>query len=117
MTLPYQVQNLLEDYEANPAICNCLAHVSFRYIFYTECLGRLILLPCILTDHYGNELAESLLPFIIQKCESNVIVRKCGLGSPYSVNFVLQLPSGRAYHFTGRPDFMAHILGQWHASL
>ena len=32
-------------------------------------------------------------------------VRKCGLGSPYTVNFVLQMPSGSVCQFTGRPDF------------
>ena len=62
-------------------------------------------LPSSFTDHYGNELAESLLPFLLQKAEIRHSIRKCGLGSPYSVNFVLQMPSERVYHFTGRPSF------------
>ena len=48
---------------------------------------------------------NSLLPFLFDKASHNLLVRPCGIGSQYSVNFVLELPSGRAYHFTGRPDF------------
>ena len=64
-----------------------------------------LLLPSVLTDHYGGKLAEALLPFLLKKAEEQVNMRKCGLGSPYAVNFVLQIPSGRVYQFTGRPDF------------
>ena len=52
-----------------------------------------------------KRVAESLLPFLFQKAEYNTVMRKCRLGLPYLVNFILQMPSGRAYHFTGRPDF------------
>ena len=59
----------------------------------------------LLTDHYGGELVESLFPFLLQTAERKMMVRKCGLGSPYTVNFVLQMPSGSVCQFTGRPDF------------
>ena len=35
-------------------------------------------------------------------------VRKCGLGSPYIVTFVLQMPSGSVCQFTSRADFSFH---------
>lgn len=105
---PAEARVLLDEYDAVAKVCKCAAHEEFRQtedVFYGDCLGRLIALPPILTDHYGGELAEALLPFILSKMDVSAYVRKCGLGSPYSVNFVLQMPSGRAFHFTGRPDF------------
>lgn len=105
---PAEARVLLEEYNTISKVCKCAAHEEFRQttdVFYGDCLGRLIALPPILTDHYGGELAESLSPFILTKVDISAYVRKCGLESPYTVNFVLQMPSGRAYHFTRRPDF------------
>lgn len=97
-----------EHQESEPAVCECSAHRAFQESsndFYCDCLGRLVSCPSTLTDHYGGELAEALLPFIFKKAEMPFTVRKCGLGSPFSVNFILQLPSGQVFHFTGRPDY------------
>ena len=101
-------RTFVQDFSSFPKVCNCPAHEEFRQTdddLYSDCLGRLISLPPMLTDHYGSELAELLLPFLFKKAEMKHSIRKCGLGSPYSVNFVLQMPSGRVYQFTGRPDF------------
>ena len=46
-----------------------------KWLSYSTCLGRLISLLAVLTDHNGSEL---LLPFLFQK--QNRL--KCGLGSP-----------------------------------
>ena len=89
-------------------VCCCPGHLAFRStddLFYSDCLGRLISQPLVLTDHYGGELVEALLPFLFQKAQQRMNVRKCGLDSPYTVNFVLQMPSGSVYQYTGRPDF------------
>lgn len=100
------VGSLLDEYNGCAKVCQCPAHKSFRStsnLLFSDCLGRL---PAVLTDHYGSELAEALLPFLFQRGEQRLAVRRCGLGSPYSVNFVLQLLSGQGvYQFTGRPDF------------
>lgn len=48
--------------EKYPPVCMCPAHVAFRESsneFFCNCIGRLV--P-ILTDHFGGELVESLLP-------------------------------------------------------
>ena len=100
---------LLQECNSYSKVCNCMAHAAFRRsddLFYKDQLGRLISIPSkLLTDHYGTELAESLLPFLFAKGEHVMFITKCGLGSPYTVNFVLQMPSGKMYQFTGRPDF------------
>ena len=110
--LSLEREALLEQYRTYSRVCNCVAHVAFHQsddLFYKDQLGRLISIPSkLLTDHYGTELAESLLPFLLEKGEHRSYIRKCSLGSPYTVNFVLQMPSGRMYHFTGRPDFSIH---------
>ena len=100
--------SLLNEYMECSQVCCCPGHVEFRStddLFYSDCLGRLICLPPVLTDHYGGELVEALFPFLFQKAKQGMNVRKCGLGSPYTVNFVLQMPSGSVCQFTGRPDF------------
>ena len=100
--------SLLDEYMERSQVCCCPGHLVFRSaddLFYSDCLGRLISLPPVLTDHYGGKLVEALFPFLFQKAQQRMNVRKCGLGSPYTVNFVLQMPSGSVYQFTGRPDF------------
>ena len=46
-----------------------------------------------------------LFPFIFKKAGMKMSVQKSGPGSPYSVNFILQVLSGKSFHFTGYPDF------------
>lgn len=113
------VGNLLEEYKSYPTVCCCAAHLSFRSSsdiflaerstsdrFYANSLNRLILLPPLLNDHYGYELAVALLPFLLNKVsDDDLMVNLCLPGSLYTVNFVLRMPLGRAYQFTGRPDF------------
>lgn len=41
----------------------------------------------------------------MKKADLSFKVRRCGSGSPYSVSFILQVSSGKVFHFTGRPDF------------
>ena len=107
---------LMEEYKGYSKECCCAAHLSFRSSrnrvrsssdrFYANSLGRLILLPSVLNDHYGYELAGALLPFLLNKAsDEDFMVNPCLPGSLYTVNFVLGMPSGRAYQFTGRPDF------------
>ena len=50
-----------------------------------------------------------LLPTLLKKAEIYMSVRICKAGSPYAVNFILQLPSGFSYHFVGHPDFTVNI--------
>ena len=57
------------------------------------------------------------IPFGVQTTKSHIFIkhciRKCGLGSPYSANFVLQTSSGMVYHFMGRPDFTINSPTRW----
>ena len=118
--LDADVGNLLEEQKSYPKVCCCAAHSSFRSSsdrflvkrstsdrFYANSMNRLILLsPLLLNDHYGNELAVALLPFLLNKAsDEDLMVNPCLPGSIYTVNFVLIMPSGRSYQFTGRPDF------------
>jgi hypothetical protein len=102
-------ESLVQEYEGFSKQCQCHAHKAFREandLFYSDCIGRLVSLPNQLTDHYGIELAESLLPFLFNKANVkgvNRCISRCGLGSPYSVNFVLKMPSGKVYQFNGCP--------------
>ena len=58
-----------------------------------------------LNDHWGVELATSLLMLILDRGALSMTVKpSCG-GSPYFVNFILKTPSGNSFHVTGRPDF------------
>ena len=99
---------MLEKYHSGIRSCECPAHRAFRAssdVEFCDRLGRLIATPPMLTDHWGCELAETLLPFMFKKVGLGMSVQKSGPGSPYTVNFILQMPSGKAYHFTGYPDF------------
>lgn len=101
---------LLEQHRYYSRACNCVAHAAFRESddAYGCCLGRLISIPSEpLTDHYGYEVAESLLPFLFKKVEHEMFSSVENV-SMYDVNFVLWMPSGRMYHFTGRPDLSIH---------
>ena len=60
---------LLDEYKVCSRVCQCPAHQMFRAssnIRYNDCIGRLISLPAVLTDHYGSELVEALFPFLFQ---------------------------------------------------
>ena len=115
MTIPEQ-DSIVEQYGSYSTSCKCAAHVAFHESedrFFRDCLGRLISTPSdLLTDYYGGEIVESLLPFLFKKGEYDMNIRRVCAGSPFSVNFVLQMPSGKMYHFTGRPDFTIH--GPYH---
>ena len=65
--------------------------------------------PPKLSDHYGTEVACALLPTLLKKAGIDMSVRICKAGSPYTVNFILQMPSGFSYHFVGHPDFTFNI--------
>ena len=103
-----EVVRLLEAHSQMPLDCQCPAHVAFRTNEKPELrgyLGDLITIPPSLTDHWGNELACGLLPILLKKGGLNMSVKSCSIGSPYTVNFILQMSSGRSYHFVGHPDF------------
>ena len=101
--------NMIQEYnQIHPIECNCAAHKAFRESsddFFTDAIGRLVSTPSTINDHYGGELAEALLPLIFQKADIPATVRKCGLGAPTTVNFILELPSNHVFHFTGRPHY------------
>ena len=81
---------------------NTAAHRAFCVnsddVEFCNRLGQLIATPPM---HWGYELAETLLPFVFidKKVGLGMSVQKSGPGSPYTVNFVSQMPSGKAYHF------------------
>ena len=68
-------------------------------------LGTMVSITQPLNDHWGVELATSLLTLILDRGALSMTVKlSCG-GSPYFVNFIFKTPSGNSFHFTGRPDF------------
>ena len=83
--------------EKNPRpglLCECLAHQAFRRTGgeEAECLGTMISIAEPLNDHWGVELATSLLPLTLNRGSLVMTVKpSCG-GSPYFVNFILKTP-------------------------
>ena len=54
-----------------------------------------------------NKLASILIQLILEKAglADTVTFENCKQGSPYTINYVLQIPNGEATTFTGWPDF------------
>ena len=81
--LSVEREALLEPYRQFSKVCNGAAHVAFRQsddLFYKDHLGRLMSIPTtLLTDHFGTELVESLLPFLLEKGKHHMFVRRCTL--------------------------------------
>ena len=97
---------IMNMYDSISMECQCPAHILFRkQTVESSCLSELMMLPETLTDHWGGELACSLLPLLLSKGDLDHTVKSCRAGSPYTVNFLLRMPSGNVFHFTGYPDF------------
>ena len=102
------VLDLTAQFREQACMCMCPAHNLFRsgkHQDFCSQLGELIMTPPVLSDHFGTEVACALLPTLLKKAQIDMSVRVCGAGSPYAVNFILQMPSGYSYHFVGHPDF------------
>ena len=85
--------------------CECKAHVSLNH-GATDFVGKLIDIPKPLTDDWGKKMATTLLSLILEHGGmEGYEVEDCNPGTPYCVNFILQLPSGDSTQFTGWPDF------------
>ena len=81
--------------------CNCIAHQSEQQLVW-----KLIDIPEKLTDDWGSKMANTLLPEIFKRANLfDLEVEDCKQGGVYTVNYILQMPSGNAYQFTGWPDF------------
>ena len=102
-----RVAALVEQYKSFDVLCQCQAHKVFRRgREESDYLAKLIATDEPLNDHWGVELAQSLLPLILSRgAMVGMSVQPCHAGSPYHVNFILQTPSKTYFHFTGRPDF------------
>ena len=87
--------------EALGSACHCVAHCAAL-----EWVWKLIDIPEPLTDDWGSKLVQVVLPLILKSAGLDAMdVEGCGQGSPYAVNFILQLPSGESQQLTGWPDF------------
>ena len=92
------------DYQmVNSTTCQCVAHTTPE----GGVVGELIDIPEPLNDDTGNKLASILIQLILEKAglADTVTFENCKQGSPYTINYVLQIPNGEATTFTGWPDF------------
>ena len=98
---------LFDEYSAvETPTCKCIAHANLQY----EWIWRLLDIPEPVTDDWGTKLACALILLILETAAQHRLLPACsvessGSGSLYTVNFILQLPSGLAQQFTGWPDF------------
>ena len=60
-----------------------------------------------MNDDSGNKLGSILIPIILEKANlaELLMFENCKQGSPYAVNYILQVPNGNATAFTGWPNF------------
>ena len=81
--------------------CQCAAHTSgYDWVY------KLIDIPEPLTDDWGDKLSATLLPIIFEAAGlPSLDVESVRQGSPLTVHFALQMPSGESCLFTGWPDF------------
>ena len=96
-------QNNLDDYRLlSLSTCQCVAHTNPK--------GGVVEMIDIhepLNDDSGNKLASILIPLILEKAglADTVSFENCKRGSPYTINYILQLSNGESTTFTGWPDF------------
>ena len=78
-----------------------MAHANLKGV------GELIDISESLNDDSGHKLASILIPLILEKADlaETVLFENCKQGSPYSINYILQLSNGETTTFTGWPDF------------
>ena len=96
-------QNNVDDYQLlSLSNCQCVAHTNPK-----GRVGEMIDIPEPLNDDSGNKLASILIPSILEKAglADTVSFETCKSGTPYTINYILQLSNGESTSFTGWPDF------------
>ena len=96
-------QKIVDDHQAlSLSTCQCVAHTNPK-----GWVGEMINIPEPLNDDSGNKLASILIPLILEKAglADTVSFETCRSGTPYTVNYMLQLSNGESTGFTGWPDF------------
>ena len=94
-------------------LCNCKAHLS-EGKFFIDIVVPLLPLQAPLNDNTGNVSASILLRYLLKLANlSRFEVRGTHGGSMASVQYILWLPSGTEYLYTGWPNFQIfHKLSQ-----
>ena len=96
-------QKIVDDHQAlSLSNCQCVAHTNPK-----GGVGEMIDIPEPLNDDSGNKLASILIPLILEKAglADTVSFETCKSGTPYTINYILQLSNGESTSFTGWPDF------------
>lgn len=87
-------------------VYTCIAHECDPSL-YMEIVAHLVTIaPPPLTDDTGSVLATRLLNFIIKRGNLNqTFVRNSLSGTYGTVRYLLRMPSGKEYIYSGWPDF------------
>ena len=92
--------------EAAAAVCKCSCKAHLCDELYSSVVSQLVTIQPPLCDASGNLLPSVLLPYLFKAADlHNVMHRSAQSGTCGVVHFILRLPSGTDYMYTGWPDF------------